>query len=100
MASGAKNGRKFSKREENSVGKVEIANKINSVYHTTKSYIGLSLPSDKILGLAKLKAFAKDILKVALIMISVSDKVANIARNGENASYQHFLLFNNDLKSV
>ena len=52
-----------------------------------------SLPSNKILALTKLKAFADDNFTVAVIMISVSDRVENIVEKGENAGYQHFLLF-------
>ena len=52
-----------------------------------------SLPKDKILGWSKVKAFADDKLKVAKIMISVFDCVENIVGIGENAGYQHFLLF-------
>ena len=39
----------------------------------------------------KFTAFADD--KLNTIMISVSDRVENIVGNGENAGYQHFLLF-------
>ena len=48
-----------------------------------------ALPNDKILDWSKLKAFVDDQLKVARIMISVQ----NIVGKGENAGYQHFLLF-------
>ena len=51
------------------------------------------LPNDKILALSKLKALADDKLNVAKIMISVSYWVENIVGKGENAGYQHFLLF-------
>ena len=51
------------------------------------------LPHDKILDLTKLKAFADDKINVAKMMISVSDRVENIVGKGENAGYQHFLLF-------
>ena len=52
-----------------------------------------SLPNDKILEWSTLKAFADDKLKVAKIMISVLDSIENIVGKGENAGYQHFLLF-------
>ena len=52
-----------------------------------------SLPNDKILDLSNFKAFADDILKVVQITICVSDRVENIVGKGENAGYQHFLLF-------
>ena len=53
------------------------------------------LPNYKILDFSNLKAFADDNLYVALnlMMIYVLDRVENIAGKGENASYQHFLLF-------
>ena len=52
-----------------------------------------SLPNDKTLEWSKLKAFTYDILKAAEIMIFVFDSVENIVGTGENAGYQHFLLF-------
>ena len=52
-----------------------------------------SLPNDKILNVTKLKAFQEDKLYVARMMISLFDGVANTVGKGENAGYQHFLLF-------
>ena len=53
-----------------------------------------SLPNDNILDWPKLKAFADDNSNVAAkMMISFYDRVENIVRKGENAGYQHFLLF-------
>ena len=51
------------------------------------------LPNDKILDLSKLKGFADDKISVAKIMIYVFDEGENIVGKGENAGYQHFLLF-------
>ena len=51
------------------------------------------LPNDKIFDLTKLKALADDKLKVAKMMISLFDRVENTVEKGENAGYQHFLLF-------
>ena len=51
------------------------------------------LPNDKILDVAKLKAFADDNLRVARMMISVLHRVEKTGGKGENAGYQHFLLF-------
>ena len=42
--------------------------------------------------MAKLKAFAVDKINVALMMISVFDRIENIVGKEENAGYQHFLL--------
>ena len=39
------------------------------------------------------KHFAGNNFKVAIRMISIFDRVENIVGKGENASYQHFLLF-------
>ena len=52
-----------------------------------------SFPNNKILNWSKLKAFADDTLKVAKMMISLNDRVENTVGKGENAGYQHFLLF-------
>ena len=60
-------------------------------------YNGLDLfnpiPNDKILDWSKLRAFADHKIFVAEMMISHSDRVENIVGIGENAGYQHFLLF-------
>ena len=52
-----------------------------------------SLPNDKILNKSNVKAFADDISNVVQIIICVTDWVENIVGKGENAGYQHFLLF-------
>ena len=52
-----------------------------------------SLPDDKILKVTKLKQFPDDKINVAQMTISVCNGVENIVRKGENAGYQHFLLF-------
>ena len=52
-----------------------------------------SLPNDKKLNLTKLKAFADDKSHVTEMMISVFGRIENIVEKGENAGYQHFLLF-------
>ena len=57
------------------------------------NYLIKSLPNDKILDVTKLKAFADHKINKAQMMISVFDRVENIVGNGENAGYQHFLLF-------
>ena len=45
------------------------------------------------LDVTKLKAFADKKLNVTQMMISVFDRVENTVGKGENASYQHILLF-------
>ena len=57
-----------------------------------KGYVN-SLPNNKILNVTKLKAFVDDKLTVARMMIFLFDKVENTVGKGENAGYQHFLLF-------
>ena len=52
-----------------------------------------TLPNGKILDWSKLKAFADDKTNVAEMLYSLSDRVENMVGKGENAGYQHFLLF-------
>ena len=52
-----------------------------------------SLPNNKIWDVTKLKAFVDDKLNVDKLKISPFDRVENNVRKGENAGYQHFLLF-------
>ena len=41
----------------------------------------------------KLKAFADNKLNVAKMTIALFDRIENTVEKGENAGYQHFLLF-------
>ena len=52
-----------------------------------------SLPNNKILDKAKLKAFADDKKDVTENLKFVLERVENIVGKGENAGYKHFLLF-------
>ena len=52
-----------------------------------------SLPHDKFLDWFKLKAFADDKINTAEKLKLVLGKVESILGKGENAGYQHFLLF-------
>ena len=52
-----------------------------------------SSPCDKILNQLKLKAFAEDKINVTQESKLVLGRVENIVGKGENAGYQHFLLF-------
>ena len=54
-----------------------------------------SLPNNKILHRSKLKAFADDKMNVAQKLKFFYGKIGNrnIVGKGENAGYQHFLLF-------
>ena len=51
------------------------------------------LPNDKILAWSKLKAFADDKINMTSNLKFVLVRVENIVGKGENAGYQHFLLF-------
>ena len=53
----------------------------------------ISLPNDKILGQSKFKAFADNKIIVTQKMKFTFGRVENIVEKGENAGYQHFLLF-------
>ena len=59
-----------------------------------------SLPNDKIRDWPKVKAFADDKMKLAKMIIFVFDRDENIVGKGENACYQHFLLFQNVFKRL
>ena len=52
-----------------------------------------SLPNDKFSDWSKVKAFEDDKLNLAEKMKIVLERVENIEGKGENAVYQHFLLF-------
>ena len=60
---------------------------------TTKMMMINLLPDDKILDWSKLKALADDKLKVAKMMIVLFNRAEYTVGKGENAGYQHFLLF-------
>ena len=50
-------------------------------------------PYDKFLDSSKLKALADDKMNVTEKLKFVRGRVKTIVENGENAGYQHFLLF-------
>ena len=52
-----------------------------------------SLPNDKTLQWSKLKAFADHKINVSGKLTFALRRVENIEGKGENAGYQHFLLF-------
>ena len=52
-----------------------------------------SLPNNKFLDRSKLKAFVDNKMKVTEKIKFVLEMVENIVGKGENADYQHFLLF-------
>ena len=51
------------------------------------------LPDYKILVTSKLKGVTEDNINVAQMMEFVIYRIENIVGKGENAGYQHFLLF-------
>ena len=51
------------------------------------------LPNDKMLDSSKFKAFADDKINVGKKTETVYGKLENNVGKGENAGYQHFLLF-------
>ena len=57
-----------------------------------KSWLN-SLPNDQILDMTKLKGFGDDKLNVSKMMIVLINTVENTVGKGDNAGYQHCLLF-------
>ena len=51
------------------------------------------LPEDRILDWFKLKVFQDDKIDLIRKLKFVFKRIENIVGNGENAGYQHFLLF-------
>ena len=62
------------------------------LFHTIMCFID-SLPYDKFFDVSKLKAFADDKSNVTEMTIFHFEKEENTVGKGENAGYQHFLLF-------
>ena len=60
-------------------------------YHTGSSFN--PLPNDKFLNWSKLKAFADYKINVNQKLKFDLGRIENIVGKGENAGYQHFLLF-------
>ena len=52
-----------------------------------------SLPNDEILDLTKFKAFADNKIILTQKLKFMLEREENIVEKGENAGYQHFLLF-------
>ena len=86
-------------RVQNILGKGENAGYQN--YLLIRKYIQMpsfssiinSLPNDKILDCSKLKAFAAEKINVTEKLKFLLERIKNIVGKGENAGYQHFLLF-------
>ena len=52
-----------------------------------------SLPNGKFLGLSRFKESADEKINVTQKLKFILERVENIAGKGENAGFQHFLLF-------
>ena len=59
----------------------------------SKMLLGYSSANDKFLYFAQLKGFADNRRNMTVNSKFVSGRVENVVGKGENASYQHFLLF-------
>ena len=55
--------------------------------------VSVTIPNNKVLDCPKLKVFADDKLNLAKLIRFALERVENIVGKGENAGYQHFLLF-------
>ena len=82
------NGRKFKDNEQ-----VQIMSACVDCAGWLRLFRNNPLQNNKFFNVTKLKAFADDKLNVAKIMIVLFDREENTLGKGENAGYQHFLLF-------
>ena len=74
--------------------KSHVKGKFSTVEHFLWMFVTIhSLPNDIILGMSKFEASADDKFSVTEIMGFVFERVENIVGKGENAGYQHFLVF-------
>ena len=105
------NGRKLSKRVENTVGKGDTARYEQYLLFPQcfqkACFPGASkgvivwewvntLPNDNILALTKFKAFANDKFTVAKMKISILDRIENIVGNGEKAGNTSIFSFSHN----
>ena len=67
--------------------------KVDELLFKTFCTLIYSLPNDKILDLSKLKSVADSDSNVSNMAKFVFDRVEKIVGKGENAGYQHFVLF-------
>ena len=78
-------------KQKDKKSEIIIQKVLNSTY---------SLPDNNFLEWSQLKAFAEKNIKVTEKLKTVLEKVENFLGTGENASYQHFLLFPQCLKKA
>ena len=64
-----------------------------SIIFVSPHFVINPLPNDKILDWSKFKVFADDKINVNQKLKFTMGRVEHIAGKGENAGYQHFLLF-------
>ena len=84
----------FCNTVENTVGKGENAGKCKTKTKSVLLSVKVSpLQNDKFLEVTKLNTFTGDKLNIAKMTISFCNTVENTVGKGENAGYQHFLLF-------
>ena len=72
---------------------IAATSKLSPVSAFNLGNTNLLLPKDKILDWSKFKAFAEDKINVTEKLKFALGRVENIVGKGENAGYQHFLLF-------
>ena len=77
---------------------------LENAFHPLQHEFFNTLPNDKILDWSKLKAFADDKISVNKKLKSGLERVENIVgkdeNTGENAGYQHFLLFQQNFQKA
>ena len=66
---------------------------INPLPHSATFWRINLFPNNKILDMTKLKAVADDKLDIDKMTISLLERLENTEGKGEDAGYQHFLLF-------
>ena len=73
---------------------VDIVRKVeNGTMFLNAFFSKFFIPNEKNLNCSKLKAFADDKINMTEKLKFVLGRVENIVGKGENAGYQHFLLF-------
>ena len=87
-----KNSLKVKKTKSTLLSKVASKHGVDKSRFKSKVYIN-TLPNNKFSDWSKLKAFADDKINVTEKLKFVFGQVENIVGKGENAGYQHFLLF-------
>ena len=74
------------------IAQAQVSLEINQSYTVVTAIIN-SILNDNILHWSNLKAFADNEINVTENLKFVLERIENIMARGENAGYQHFLLF-------